>query len=128
MNRQTVALLILFIGFAQTRMFSLADPQANGYYLLLSEKALYLQTWVYFFGEHILLMCIFAAATMSLSDVNYVDAAEHLFEFEFLDLIDYAVFYNDPWFPELTSIEYNDIKLILILVLILNLIWTTKKS
>jgi hypothetical protein len=121
------AFLILFVGYAQTKLFHVADQKVSGYYIMCDTQALWLPTWVYFGGEHVLIMSILCAGYYIAGSNQVASFLSQLFELECFDLLDYFVFYNKPWWPWF-DLEYSDIKLTCILILILCNLWSLKPS
>ena len=117
----------MFIGFAQTRLFQLADDRANGYYIICDHQPMWLSTWVYFFGEHIMVMCLLSAAYFVVDNDQIAVFLCQLFELAFFDALAYAVFYNNPWWAGV-HVEYNDLKLLVIFTLIAYNIWILRPS
>lgn len=121
MERETKILVIVYCSFLVSMLFSLIPKSTVTYDLFLFyDIKLSAQTYVYFFCEHISRLMIFYAFYL----VILRPELRIIFWLEVIDLIDFSLTYNETWFKILGyALEFNDIKLVLVFILILQSLW-----
>lgn len=118
--------ILIYCSFLITMLFSLIPHSSDTYsFFMFFNIKLSLQTYTYFFCEHISKMMIFYAFYIAYPRRELLI----VFWIETLDLFDFTLIYNETWFRVLNfPVEYNDIKFILIAILIIQTSWKLKPS
>lgn len=126
MSREFKVLLIVYCSFLVTMLFSLIPKSDEKFDLfLLYDKQISMQSYAYYFCEHISKTMIFYALWMAYQRVEL----RIVFFMEVIDLIDFVIIYNETWFKVLGfSLEYNDIKLVIVAILIIQVLWKPQRQ
>lgn len=126
MTKEVKIMWIVYCSFLVTMLFSLVPKSDIKYDLFLFyDKHLSMQSYVYYFCEHISKAMVFYALWLSYPTPKL----KIVFLMEICDLIDFALIYNETWFKILGyPAEYNDLKFVIVAILILQIVWKPRRQ
>lgn len=109
--------LIPFAPASPQQLFPLFDGRSVG---------MTLEYYAYFCGEHLSRMAIWYAFFLATG----WQIINRLFLIEFMDIVDFMMIYNRPWFDPTQEVgfEFNHVKLCLISYFVISDVWTHRQS
>lgn len=92
MNRALLVYIVFFMG-----MVFMATPRGVQFDpFLLSDRVIHVEDWFYYLWEHIIKIVLFYIVWKESTE--YLKFFQFMYWFQWVDLIDYVLLYNEVWF------------------------------